>query len=248
CATRNLPHPDVAQGLNTGWGIKMAGMRKIAWILLTLVGCGVAAAADDFLPMEQAFRVGAVATAPDRIEVIFQVHPGYYLYRSRMKFEVAEGQPVALGAPDIPKGKVKTDEWFGEQEVYLQDVTARIPVSRGSKEAFTLPIKVSWQGCAEAGLCYVPTSETFEVDLPAASSVAVLPAGGSAVEAGGGYVSEQDRLAGMIRDGNILLMAGAFFLAGLLLAFTPCVLPMVPIVAGIIAGEGANVTRGRAFS
>src|SRR5690606_16223966 len=142
----------------------------------------------------------------------------------------------------------KTDEWFGEQEVYLQDVTARIPVSRGSKEAFTLPIKVSWQGCAEAGLCYVPTSETFEVDLPAASSVAALPAGGSAVEAGGGYVSEQDRLAGLIRDGNILLMAGAFFLAGLLLAFTPCVLPMVPIVAGIIAGEGANVTRGRAFS
>src|SRR5690606_7795093 len=131
---------------------------------------------------------------------------------------------------------------------YLQDVTARIPVSRGSKEAFTLPIKVSWQGCAEAGYCYFPATETFQVDLPATSSVAVLPAGGRSVTAGGGYVSEQDRLAGMIRDGNIFLMAGAFFLAGLLLAFTPCVLPMVPIVAGLIAGQGPNVTRGRAFS
>ncbi len=226
----------------------MAGMRKWALILLGLLGSGITAAADDFLPMEQAFRVGAVATAPDRIEVIFGVHPGYYLYRSRMKFEVDAGQPVALGNPDLPQGKQKTDEFFGEQEVYLKDVTARIPVSRGSAEAFTLPLKVSFQGCAEAGLCYVPTTLTFQVDLPETSSVAALPAGASSVDAGGGYVSEQDRLAGMIREGNIVLMAGAFFLAGLLLAFTPCVLPMVPIVAGIIAGEGANVTRGRAFS
>ncbi len=226
----------------------MAGMRKLFWILLTLLGCGTAAAADDFLPMDQAFRIGAVATAPDRIEVIFEVHPGYYLYRKDFKFAVEEGQPVALGNVDLPKGKVKNDEFFGEQEVYLTDVTARIPVSRGTGDAFTLPLKVSYQGCAEAGLCYPPTTRVFEVDLPETSSVAALPAGGSSVDAGGGYVSEQDRLAGMIREGNILLMAGAFFLAGLLLAFTPCVLPMVPIVAGIIAGQGANVTRARAFA
>jgi thiol:disulfide interchange protein DsbD len=217
-----------------------------ACLLLGLGRAEVTAAAEEFLPPELAFKVGAVATAPDRVEVIFQVHPGYYLYRSRMKFEVDEGQPVALGTPDLPKGKRKTDEFFGEQEVYLADVTARIPVSRGSGEAFTLPLKVSWQGCAEAGLCYLPTTETFEVELPATTRVVSLPAGGGAVAAGG-YVSEQDRLASLIRDGNLLLMAGAFFLAGLLLAFTPCVLPMVPIVAGIITGEGANVTRGRAF-
>ncbi|MFO7326504.1 MAG: protein-disulfide reductase DsbD N-terminal domain-containing protein, partial [Pseudomonadota bacterium] len=125
----------------------------MAAYLLMMLGSQVAAAAEDFLPPEMAFKVGAVATAPDRVEVIFQVHPGYYLYRSRMKFEVEEGQPVALGTPDLPKGKVKTDEFFGEQEVYLQDVVARIPVSRGSGAAFTLPLKVSWQGCAEAGLC-----------------------------------------------------------------------------------------------
>jgi thiol:disulfide interchange protein DsbD len=223
----------------------MKAMRKLACFLLVLLGVATPALAEDFLDADQAFRVGVVASAPDRVEVIFGVHPGYYLYRSRMKFEVEADQPVALGTPDLPKGKLKNDEFFGEQEVYLQDVTARIPVSRGSGEAFTLPLKVSWQGCAEAGLCYPPTTRVFEVDLPTTTVVATLPAGGSS--ATGGYVSEQDRLAGLIRDGNIFLMAGAFFLAGLLLAFTPCVLPMVPIVAGIIAGEGANVTRGRAF-
>ncbi len=103
-------------------------------------------------------------------------------------------------------------------------------MSRGSKNAFTLPLKVTYQGCAEAGLCYSPITEAFNVEMPAATTISALPAG--AARAGGGYVSEQDRLAGLIRDGNIFLMAGAFFLAGLLLSFTPCVLPMVPIVAG----------------
>jgi thiol:disulfide interchange protein DsbD len=200
---------------------------------------------DDFVDVDVAFKVGAVATAPDRIEVIFTVLPGYYLYRAKLKFTAAEGQPAALGTPDLPTGETKEDEFFGKQQVYHHDVTAKLPVSRGSKAAFTLPIKVSYQGCAEAGLCYPPTTKEFNVEMPEATSVSALPAGGSADEP---YVSKQDKLANLIRSGNLFVMAGAFFLAGLLLAFTPCVLPMVPIVAGIIAGEGANVTRARAFS
>jgi thiol:disulfide interchange protein DsbD len=205
---------------------------------------------DDFLPPEQAFKVGAVANAADRIEVIFQVHPGYYLYRGKMQFTLADGQPAALGAPSLPAGEKKVDEYFGEQEVYHHDVTVKLPVSRGSKTAFTLPIKVSYQGCADAGLCYPPTTQEFQVEMPEATRVAALPAAASSGAAGGGdgYVSEQDFLSNLIRNGNVLVMAGAFFLAGLALAFTPCVLPMVPIVAGIIAGEGAQVTRARAFS
>ncbi len=202
---------------------------------------------DEFVDPDIAFRVGAEATAPDRIEVIFQVRKGYYLYRSKMKFSVADGQPAALGTPDLPAGEKKHDEYFGDQEVYHHDVTAKLPVSRGSKAAFTLPLKVQYQGCADAGLCYPPITKEFNVAMPAATSVSALSAGDSA-SGSGNYVSEQDKLANLIRSGNIFLMAGAFFLAGLLLAFTPCVLPMVPIVAGIIAGEGTNVTRARAFS
>jgi thiol:disulfide interchange protein DsbD len=94
--------------------------------------------------------------------------------------------------------------------------------------------------------CYLPQTQTFQIEMPEATAVATLPTGGASSV--GGYVSEQDRLAILIRDGNIFLMTGAFFLAGLLLSFTPCVLPMVPIVAGLIAGQGANVTRSRSFA
>ncbi len=228
----------------------MLRMRKLLFFLLAALAGGFAVAADDFLPMEEAFRISAFATAPDRIEVVFQVQPGYYLYRSRLGFKVPEGQPLALGHPDIPAGDIKKDEeglGLGDQEVYHEDLSVKLPVSRGSRDASTVPLEVAFQGCAEAGLCYPPSKKTIQVKLPAATNVVKLPAGGGNA-VGGGYVSEQDRLASLISEGNVFLMCGAFFLAGLLLAFTPCVLPMVPIVAGIIAGEGANVTRGRAFS
>jgi thiol:disulfide interchange protein DsbD len=224
-------------------------MRKLLFTLLAVLAGGFAVAADDFLPMEEAFRISAFATAPDRVEVVFQVHPGYYLYRSRMGFKVPEGQPLALGNPDFPAGYMKKDEeglGLGDQEVFLKDLSVNLPVSRGSRDALTVPLDVAYQGCAEAGLCYPPSTKTIQVKLPAGTNVVKITGGSSAV--GGGYVSEQDRMASLISEGSLLAMVGMFFLAGLLLAFTPCVLPMVPIVAGIIAGEGANVTRGRAFS
>jgi thiol:disulfide interchange protein DsbD len=230
-------------------------MRTSSRIALLLLSASallqVTAQAEELLEPDQAFKVGAVATAPDRIEVIFEVHEGYYLYRDKMKFSVPEGASVALGTPDIPKGEIKNDEYFGKQEVYHHDVTARLPVSRGSLDKFTLPLTVKYQGCAEIlGVCFSPITKTFQVEVPRATAVSALPSGSAAVSAATGqpYVSKQDFLANKIRSGNIFLMAGTFFLAGLLLAFTPCVLPMVPIVAGIIAGEGANVTRMRAFS
>ena len=213
-----------------------------------ITGLGLSTPKDDFVDVVVAFKVSAEATAADRIEVDFVVLKGYYLYRNKMKFAVDAGQPAALGAPDLPTGETKEDEYFGKQEVYHHDVVARIPVSRSSKDACTLPLKVTYQGCAEAGLCYAPQTKTFQVALPAANAISALPAAASSVSAGGsGYVSEQDRLATLIRSGNVFLMVGAFFLAGLLLSFTPCVLPMVPIVAGLITASGTSVTRTRAF-
>ena len=216
-----------------------------------ITGLSVSGPQDDFVDVDVAFKVSAEATAADRIEVSFVVLKGYYLYRNKMKFVVDAGQPAAVGAAELPTGETKEDEYFGKQEVYHHDVVARLPVSRSAKDAFTLPLKVSYQGCADAGLCYAPQTKTFQVAMPEATAVSTLPvaaqgaAGGTA--AGGGYVSEQDRLANLIRTGNVFLMVGAFFLAGLLLSFTPCVLPMVPIVAGLITAGGASVTRTRAF-
>jgi thioredoxin:protein disulfide reductase len=204
---------------------------------------------DDFVAPDVAFQVTAQATAPDRIEVDFRVLKGYYLYRDKMKFQAPGATEAGLGKPAMPEGETKTDEYFGEQVVYHQDVNVKVPVTRAARESFTLPIKVSYQGCADAGLCYPPITKTFDVRMPEATAAGALA--GAIGSSGGGegeYVSEQAGLARLITSGNVLLMMGAFFISGLLLAFTPCVLPMVPIVSGIIAGQGAGLTRMRGFT
>ena len=210
---------------------------------LTSLGRG-GAVSDDFLPVDQVFKVDAHATAPDRIEVTYRILKGHYLYRNKLKFSTTATDQAAVGQAGLPGGETKSDEFFGTQQVYHHDFVAQVPVSRASRDAFTLPLKLSWQGCADAGLCYPPQTRVIEVALPAADgSVSAGP-----LTDAGAPLSEQDRLAGMIRSGNLALMLGAFFLSGLLLAFTPCVLPMVPIVSGIIAGHGASLTRLKGFS
>jgi thioredoxin:protein disulfide reductase len=119
-----------------------------------------------------------------------------------------------------------------------------VPVARAAGGAFALPLQVTYQGCAEKGLCYPPQTKSVRVSLAGGAG----GAGGKATSGSAGpSVSEQSRFAQLL-GGNFFLMIGGFYLAGLLLAFTPCVLPMVPILSGIIAGGGAHVTTGRAFA
>lgn len=206
-----------------------------------------AASCGEYLCPDDAFRVSAEATAPDRIEVDFRIARGYYLYRDKMKFRTAtDSAQAGIGRPDFPAAETKTDEYFGEQAVYHHDIVVRVPVTRAARAAITLPVKVTYQGCADAGLCYSPITRTFDLTLPEAGGNLTL--GRVAASGGDDYVSEQTGLARLIASGNLLLMIGAFFASGLLLAFTPCVLPMVPIVSGIIAGQGASLTRARGFT
>ena len=212
----------------------------------------------EFLPPDQAFRVEVTAEAADRVRVDFLVTAGYYLYRHRTNFTLdntAAAVPVTLGAAVIPPGEWKEDEFFGRQQVFHEAFSVQIPLSRLAGASLELPLVVGLQGCADKGLCYPPEKRRFRVSLPATDTPAGDPVppgagfgGNSAAGAGGGFVSEQDRLAGLIRDGNLPLVLATFFGLGLLLAFAPCVLPMVPILSGIIAGQGAQVTTGRAFA
>lgn len=233
----------------------------VAWAVLCAALSGLAAAADapaalpfgsnqdQFLPVDQAFQFDAAANGPDRVQLIWQIAPGYYLYRSRLTValddKAANPPPVQAGQLQLPQGDAKEDEYFGKQEVYHLHLEAMLPIARAAGGPLQLPLKVTYQGCADAGLCYPPETKRILVSLPAASGAAALPAGASS---GDGFVSEQDRMAALIRGPNVLTMLAAFFGFGLLLALTPCVWPMVPILSGIIVGQGAGVTTRRAFA
>ncbi len=202
---------------------------------------------EDFLPPEKAFHLTATALGNDRVQLDWVIAPGYYLYRDRIKIADDGGK---IGTPQLPEGQTKQDEYFGKQVVYHQELKAIVPLLKPMNGAASLPLHVTYQGCAEAGLCYPPITQALTIAFTAASANA---ASGSNADGGGssggtqGYVSEQDRLAALLRTGSLFTVLLEFFVGGLLLAFTPCVLPMVPILSGLIVGHGEPVKTSRAF-
>jgi thiol:disulfide interchange protein DsbD len=207
---------------------------------------------DEFLPPDRAFRFDALPDGTDRVRLNWEIADGYYLYRARIKV-MTPSTRAQLGAPQMPQGQFKTDEYFGRQEVYHHELIATVPVLRATGGAFELPLQVTYQGCADAGLCYPPITKNVTVNLSAGAASPVSGSPGLSALSGhpggaGGGGAEQDWFASLIRAGNPLVMLGWFYLAGLVLAFTPCVLPMVPILSGIIAGGGRTLTTTRAFA
>jgi thiol:disulfide interchange protein DsbD len=205
---------------------------------------------DGFLPPEQAFRVAALPEGPDRVRILWEIAPGYYLYRDRFKV-ATPAAGITLGKLELPRGEPHEDEYFGSQEIYRGELAGQITVAGASASAAELPLTLTYQGCADAGLCYPPQTQHLSVSMAEGATAAgrASPAAGAGSgSAAAPFVSEQDRLANLIRSGNIVLVLGTFFGLGLLLAFTPCVLPMVPILSGIIAGQGANASTGRSFA
>ena len=199
----------------------------LAAFVLALIGwCTPAAAADDFLAPEKAFRFSARPLDAANVEVTFEVAPGYYLYREQFKF-AATG--ATLGMPVLPSGKAKFDETFQKNvETYRDIVRIVVPVSNAAGKVRLLATS---QGCADAGLCYPPMESiatlTFN-GLSGAGSSSAAPGMATGIEA-------------VLHGGAFWSIVGAFFLAGLLLSLTPCVLPMLPIVSSIILGQGRYV-------
>ncbi|MFI4895277.1 MAG: protein-disulfide reductase DsbD [Steroidobacterales bacterium] len=209
-----------------------------------LVQSRKAQATEDFLPPEQAFRLSASADGAQRIRLDWIIAQGYYLYRDRIK--IAD-DAATIGATQFPTGQIKSDENFGEQMVYHDELIATVPLTRPLAAGSVMALRVTYQGCAEAGLCYPPITRNLKVAWPTGAAGAG-GTGGTGGATQSGYVSEQDRLAALIRSGNLLGVLGTFFGVGLLLAFTPCVLPMVPILSGLIVGQGPRLTTARAFA
>lgn len=207
-------------------------------------------AEDELLPVDDAFVMDARFDGPNLLTVTWRIEPGYYLYADKLGVE-AEG-PIQLGEAEWPDGVEHRDENFGDVLVFYDRVEASIPFSRASPDEVEVELRGLFQGCRENSICYPPSEQTMALALPAASEFAsadIAPASSASADGStGGAVSEQDRLAALILSDSWLLVGGTFFGLGLLLAFTPCVLPMVPILSGIIAGHGAQVSTGRAFA
>jgi thiol:disulfide interchange protein DsbD len=255
CADAGLCYPPQTWTVPVNWPVDRAAAPAVptagvaaakqggGFNLRSLLGSG-AKSDSDFLPVDQAFVLTASSPARDRLRLHWVIADDYYLYRDKVVVKTTAAD-VQLGKPSIPGGESKHDEYFGEQVVFHGEMVADVGVSAAAGVT-EVPIEVTYQGCADAGLCYPPTKKTFVVTLAAADAGASV--GPAATPRP--MRSEQDLLADKIRDGNLLAVLATFFGFGLLLAFTPCVLPMVPILSGIIvgAGQGQPVSRGRAFS
>ena len=192
--------------------------------------------ADGFLPPDVAFTVQLNAVSANKIQADFTVAPGYYLYRERIKFMV-QNKAAVIDNIVLPKGEIKEDPNFGKQEVYHHNFSAEILLS--SKTNDNLVIEATFQGCSEKGLCYAPIKKILNVNLQthfSASDTSQTPqtSGTTANE------SSSDSTANLLKTGNIWLIIAGFFVAGLLLSLTPCVLPMIPILSSIIIGNQTN--------
>ena len=211
-------------------------MKRLAFLLalsVALPALGqlkLGGSADDLLEPEKAFRFSARVLDASSIEVRYAIADGYYMYRERFKFAVEGG--ARLGAAELPRGLKHKDEFFGEVETYRKEVRIRLPVEGAGR----VDLKVTSQGCADVGVCYVPMESQATLHLAA---------GGATAQPRLSIFASDVEIARLF-EGSIALVVAGFFAFGLLLTFTPCVLPMVPILSGIIAGEGSSLTKGRA--
>ena len=205
-------------------------MRHI-FLFFALLISGLAQAGNDpfatkpeFLPVDKAFVLTSERLESGETQLFWQIADGYYLYQKRLKFDGL----TAENAPALPEGESHSDEYFGEQPVYRQGLELKIPATAKGQ------IKVSYQGCADAGLCYPP--QTRVIDL-----------GGKAAAAATAEAQDQ-ALASGLQQHSLGWSLLVFFGLGLLLAFAPCSLPMLPILAGMVVGSGATPRRGFALA
>ena len=202
----------------------------LSLLLMCLVGVTQAQTANnpfsqpDFLPVNKAFAFSAEPLPSGETRLQWKIADTYYLYQKRFKFDGLE----AAHTPELPQGLEHSDEFFGATQVYRDRVELLIPAGASGQ------VKVSWQGCADAGLCYPPQSQT--VDL-----------GGTQPVAAQGQAQDQS-LAASLQQSSLGWSLLLFFGLGLLLAFTPCSLPMLPILAGLVVGSGATTGRGFAVA
>ena len=177
----------------------------------------------EFLSPDVAFKLDITAKDAGNLTASFNIVPGYYLYKQRVKFEIKDAATGTIETIELPQAEIKEDKNFGKQEVYHHDFVANIKLSAANNPI----IKATYQGCSEKGLCYAPQNKMFTINLVSTNSSAASSFVGN----------DDDTTTSALKSGNLWLVIAGFFVAGLLLSFTPCVLPMIPILSSIIVGS-----------
>ncbi|HZV98035.1 MAG TPA: protein-disulfide reductase DsbD [Methylophilaceae bacterium] len=202
---------------------------------------------DEILPPDQAFKLSVAAEGAQLLHADFVIAPGHYLYRDRIKFELKTAGN-AIAAVELPPGEAKQDPTFGQTQVFHNELTALIRLAKAAAPADKVTVLATYQGCSEKGLCYPPIHKTLEVDFPAIGPGNAL---GTTAASSVADASADSQAAALIKGNNLWLITASFFGFGLLLSLTPCVLPMIPILSGIIIGSkrsGHNPSRLHSFN
>ncbi len=210
-------------------------MNKFLLLIILLLVPLVSFAQEKPLPANTAFVLTVKTQGDDTLLAHWQIHPGYYLYKQQFKFALVAPQNAKLAPVTLPRGIPKEDEIFGKYQVYFNQLTIPLKLTQfsGNKAA----VMITYQGCSAAGFCYPPISKTIHINFGSGK----IGMGATAT------LSAQDRAEQILINKNFIVTLLAFFGFGILLAFTPCVLPMVPILSGIIVGQGSKIRTKRAF-
>ena len=206
---------------------------------------------EEFLKVDQAF-VFDFNQADDTLSLSFTIADGYYLYKKQFKLVAKQ---AAIGEPHYPKGVIIEDEYFGESEVFYDEVTITVPITQATNDGI---VKIRYQGCADAGLCYAPNIKTVYLNALASNANASVLSNSadpmstdeqslSQTNQSSSQASQYSLADKLINKENLALTLVLFFALGIGLAFTPCVFPMYPIVSGIVIGQGKQAKASNAF-
>jgi thiol:disulfide interchange protein DsbD len=228
-------------------------MRPLLFCLLALLACVVHGQEPDLLEPEKAFRFSARLLEPGKIEVRYEIARGYYMYREKFKFNV-DPAAITIDASQLPAGQIKKDEFFGNVQIYRGTVAMVLPFKGLDVATKSFVIKAVSQGCADLGVCYPPQEQRAEISLAGFSSAAtnagvsefVRPAPPAAAPKPAPRAD--DAVIADLFKGGFFALVASFFGFGLLLALTPCVFPMIPILSGILVPHGEHLTHARGFA
>jgi len=242
----DLPPPETLQTLSSSKpeSSSFSTLKKIGASL------GLTDSTEEFLTPDQAFAFSSEVVDGNNIRVSWNIADGYYLYRDKFKFELKDTNGITIGAANFPRGEIKNDEYFGDMEVFHDNVDANVALLRTNLTATDITLVAKYQGCAEAGFCYPPQTQNMPMALPVglAAPAAGTTSPSSSSDETDDDISETDKIAAALGKGSTFITMISFFGFGLLLAFTPCVFPMIPILSSIIVGQGEHITTRRAFT